>query len=169
MTAEATEQSVAKPLQKGWMSPARKRQLLTELAIGEISTRQLAHKYSLHYSYLRTLKAEHREEIEEIRAEIADKERDILWPTDRFARNYERITDLVQINEEMERHRKLAEVYGDVTERDEMPTSEHWLRLVAQKQAILKAIAEDYGQLPTRTRPPASSVGLVEEIIGFDS
>src|SRR4249919_810424 len=169
------QQASTKPLQKGYLSPARKRQLITEIAIGEVRYRQLAHKYSLSYQYVRELSVTYKDEIEEIRAEIVDKERDILWPTDRFARNYERVTDLVQINEEMERLRAAAKQFSDSFQDEngeptsDEPTSEHWLRLAAAKQNILKAIAEDYGQLPTRSRPPAQSIGLEEEIIGFDS
>lgn len=155
---------------KGWMSPARKRQLITEIAIGEIPLRQLAHKYSISYGYIRELKVDYQTEIEEITAEITDKERQILWPTDRFARNYERVTDLVQINEEMEKLRAAAQQFADSMGIEAAePTSEHWLRLAAAKQNILKAIAEDYGQLPTRAAPVPPDMGKATyEIPGID-
>jgi hypothetical protein len=168
MTTEA-EETTTKPLQKGWMSPARKRQLITEIAIGEIPMRQLAHKYSVTYQYVRQLKVEYSDEISEITAEITDKEREILWPTSRFARNYERVTDLVAINEEMERLRAAAKAFADSMGTDGEPTSEHWLRLAAAKQNILKAIAEDYGQLPTRApAPPPEQGKATYEIPGVD-
>jgi hypothetical protein len=151
------------------MSPARKRQLITEIAIGEIPMRQLAHKYSISYGYIRELKVEYQAEIDEIIAEVTDKERDILWPTSRFARNYERVTDLVHINEEMEKLRAAAARFADQMGEDGEPTSEHWLRLAQAKQNILKAIAEDYGQLPTRAAPiPPEQGKATYEMPGVD-
>jgi hypothetical protein len=164
-----TVEQVTNPVQPKYMSDARKRQLITECAIGDIPARQLAHKYSITYAYLRKLKVQYQDEIAEIKAEITDKERDILWPTDRFARNYERVTDLVAINEEMEKLRAAAQQFADSMGTDGEPTSEHWLRLSQAKQNILKAIAEDYGQLPTRAAPvPADHGKATYEIPGVD-
>jgi hypothetical protein len=52
---------------------------------------------------------------------------------------------------------------------DGEPTSEHWLRLAQAKQNILKAIAEDYGQLPTRAAPiPPEQGKATYEMPGVD-
>jgi hypothetical protein len=143
--ATATQQ---KPAGR-YMSPQRKRQLLIDLAVGETPMRSLAEKYGRTYQYIRRVASENKAEIEALAAEITEKERDLIWASDRFARNLERVTDLVRIEGQLA---KLEE---------EGPASDLWLRLLKVKHQILRQIAEDYGQLPKRLT--AFQLGLLPD------
>ena len=98
-----------------------------------------------------------REEIDAIKAEVSEREK-LLWPVDRYARNMERVTDIARIEAEMRRHETARDAFGEVVEA-EVPMSDQWQKLMDQKHAILRAIQEDYAQVPLRV--PAHRLGLL--------
>lgn len=147
---------------KTWrLGAARTRQLKAEIALGELTYRQLAAKFAISHQYVKEFAVMYREEIEAIKAEITEKEKEI-WAADRFQRNHERIADLAEIQEEMRLLRtKFAEIVEETDDEGQptIPADEHWAKLVQLKQQIMRAIQEDYGQLPTRS--PAHRLGLL--------
>jgi hypothetical protein len=146
-------------LPKTWkLSAAERRQLLSEMALGERNYRQLAAKFGISRQYVKQLAVSNREEIEEIKKEVLEREKEI-WPADRFERNHNRVTRLAEIAEEMRLCRAERDEFGEIVEAA-LPTGSQWLALVQEEQKIIRAIQEDYGQLPTRV--PAHRLGLLQ-------
>ena len=106
----------------------------------------------------RRLQRRDREEIDAIKAEVSEREK-LLWPVDRYARNMERVTDIARIEAEMVKHENvLGDAFGEIVESP-VPLSDQWQKLMDQKHRILKAIQEDYAQVPLRV--PAHRLGLL--------
>ena len=152
-----TETTTTTPEKPRYMPPARKRQLLAEMALGGMNYGQLAAKFGVSRDHIKHLAISDREEIESIKGELTEREK-LLWPVDRYSRNLERVTDLSRIEEEMAKHETVRDDFGEIV-GSSVPLSEQWLKLMQQKQMILRAIQEDYAQVPLRV--PAHRLGLL--------
>ena len=67
------------------------------------------------------------------------------------------MTRLAEIAEEMRLCRAERDEFG---EREQLSASPQWLALVQEEQKIIRAIQQDYGQIPTST--PAHRLGLLQ-------
>lgn len=171
MTTDAeltlTEQ---KPVSDGrYMSPMTFQNMLNEIALGRLSYRQIAGKYNRSYGYIRQVAAERKEEIEEIQQQYKD-ELAILWVTDRFNRQLERQYSLARIEHQQE---ALFKSIQEASEADNLlmakELNDMWKGLEALKKGILKDIAEEEGQLPTRSAPVASDQSkMTYTVTGID-
>ena len=163
-----TEITPTKRPQKPYMSQAKRRQLIQEIALGEMRYRQIAAKHGISLQYCRELAVQYKEDIEEIRALVIEKQRE-LWVMDPYNRALERMTDIDDLNEEIKNVKAARDEFMDQMGRESEPINDLYLKLMDLKHKLIRHLEESSGQLPTRQRPPAASVGLVEEIIGFDS
>jgi hypothetical protein len=149
-----TETSHTDSLPKTWkLSPARRRQMMVDIAQGEMNYGRVAAKYGISRQYVKEYAVSHREDIDAIRAEVLEKEKEI-WPSDRFDRNLHRVTRLAEISEEMEACR---------AQPDSMLAKDHWAKLLREERALLRDIQEDYAQIPTR--PAAHRLGLLPSMV----
>ena len=124
----------------------KKLQLLRELAIGEKTQRQLAAEYEVTQGSIWQFRKKHAEEINAIRQNMDDEFAGI-WLANKVNRIVEYVTDIEEINS--------LEVL-DAT-------------LLARKQAALKAIAEERGQLQQRIQVDADVKAKVTyEVVGTD-
>ena len=163
-----TDTAPIKPLsKKPYMSQAKRRQLIHELALGDLRMRQIAGKHNISYQYCRELAVRYKEEIEEIRALAIEKQRE-LWVMDPYNRALERLTDIDDLNAEIAHVKAARDEFKDQMGRESEPINDLYLKLMDLKHKLIRHLEESSGQLPTRQRPPAASVGLSEEIIGFD-
>jgi hypothetical protein len=108
----------------------------------------------------------HKAEIAEIEAEAAENERAYIWAADRWHRNFDRITSLAQLDEQMSVLYYNAELLvrsegvlaaDDV--RRYLKLVAQWLKMLNLQERILKAVAEDYADVPAR--PSAYALGLL--------
>lgn len=152
-----TEATTTTPDKPRYMPPARKRQLLAEMALGDLNYGQLAAKFDVSRDHIKHLAISDREEIDAIKGEVTEREK-LLWPVDRYNRNLERVTDIARIEAEMAKHETARDEFGEIVGTD-VPLSDMWLKLLQQKHAILRAIQEDYAQVPLRV--PAHRLGLL--------
>jgi hypothetical protein len=152
-----------------YMTPMTKQNLLNEIALGRLSLRQLAGKYSRSYVHIRDIASTHKAEIEHLKQQYKD-ELSILWVTDRFNRQLERQIAIDRINVQQE---ALIQIAGDLAAsigpNAVEPVQDRWDRLEDLKQKILKAVAEEEGQLPTRA-PAVVAEGskMTYEVKGVD-
>ena len=143
------------------MAPARRRQLLAEMALGNMNYGQLATKFDVSRDHVKHLAVTDREEIDAIKAEVPPQEKQ-LWPVDRYNRNLERMTDIARIEAEMAKHESARDEFGKIVEST-VPLSDQWQKLMDQKHRILRAIQEDYAQVPLRV--PAHRLGLLPGLV----
>jgi len=144
-----------------YMPPARRRQLLAEMALGGMNYGQLAAKFGVSRDHIKHLAGSERDEIEAIKGELTEKEK-LLWPVDRYTRNLERVTDLARIEDELTKHETARDEFGEVVGAD-VPLSDQWAKLLTLKQQVLRAIQEDYAQVPLRV--PAHRLGLLPGMV----
>jgi len=163
-----TEASI-KPLSKRqYMSPAKKRQLIHEVALGDMRYRQIAAKHGVTLQWVRELAVIHKEEIEEIRALAVEKQRE-LWVMDPFNRAVERMTDIDDLNEEIAHVKRARDEFKDQMGRESEPINDLYLKLMDLKHKLLKQIEESSGQLPTRAQAVPLNAGVATyEIPGID-
>lgn len=124
-------------LERGWV----KHRLVRDMAIGEKSQRTLAAQYGVSQTSISSFKRRHLMEIEEVRNNMADEYAG-LW----VAKKMERIAEYQQAAEKM--------ANGSSPRNQEVLVS------------ILKAVAEELGQLPTRTAVQVSNETTVYQVVG---
>jgi hypothetical protein len=125
-------------LERGWV----KHRLVRDFALGEKSGVQLAEQYGVSSTAISAFKKRYALEIEEVRNNLADEYAGV-W----VAQKIHRIREYQQAAEKMAEGRspRNAEV------------------LVS----ILKAVAEELGQLPARTQVNVSQENVTYEIVGI--
>jgi hypothetical protein len=126
-------------LERGWV----KHRLIRDLAIAEKSQRELAAIYGVSTNSITNFKKRYALEVEEVRNNLAD-EYASLWIGQKMKR----------IAEYQEAAEKMAQ--GKTPRNAEVLVS------------ILKAVAEELGQLPARTQVNVSTETTVYEIVGLD-
>ncbi len=126
-------------LERGWV----KHRLIRELALGEKPGSMLAQQYGVSQTSLSAFKKRHSLEIEEVRNNLADEFAGV-W----VARKLERIRE-----------------YQNAAEKMAEGTSPRNAEVLVN---ILKAVAEELGQLPARTNVSVTNETVVYEIVGVD-
>lgn len=124
-------------LERGWV----KHRLIRDFALGEKTGRQLAEQYGVSTTSISSFKKRHAFEIEEVRNNLAD-EYSGTWVADKLKR----------IQEYQEAAEKMA--------RGASPRNQEVL------VTILKAVAEELGQLPTRQQVNVSQETTVYQVVG---
>lgn len=124
-------------LERGWV----KHRLVRDFALGEKTGRQLAEQYGVSTTSISSFKKRHALEIEEVRNNLADEYAGV-WVANKLKR----------IQEYQEAAEKMA--------RGAAPRNQEVL------VTILKAVAEELGQLPTRTQVAVSSETTVYQVVG---
>ncbi len=124
-------------LERGWV----KHRLLRDFALGEKTGRELALQYGVSQTSMSAFKKRHALEIEEVRNNLADEYAGV-WVAQKLAR----------IQEYQVAAEKMAA----------SPTARSQEVLVS----ILKAVAEELGQLPARTQVNISNEQVTYEIVG---
>lgn len=127
-------------LERGWV----KHRLIRDFALGEKTGRELAALYGVSANSISTFKKRYALEIEEVRNNLADEYASV-WVADKMKR----------ISEYQEAAEKMAN--GTSPRNAEVLVS------------ILKAVAEELGQLPARTQVNVSTETTVYEIVGVSA
>ncbi len=127
-------------LERGWV----KHRLIRDFALGEKTGRELAEIYGVSANSISTFKRRYALEIEEVRNNLADEYASV-WVADKMKR----------IQEYQEAAEKMAN--GSSPRNAEVLVS------------ILKAVAEELGQLPARTQVNVSTETTVYEIVGVSA
>lgn len=126
-------------LERGWV----KHRLIRDMALGEKTGRQLSEQYGVSQTSISNFRKRWGLEIEEVRNNLADEYAGV-WVAQKMAR----------IQEYQQAAEKMAS--GSSPRNAEVLVS------------ILKAVAEELGQLPARTQVSVSSQTTVYEIVGVD-
>jgi hypothetical protein len=124
-------------LERGWV----KHRLIRDFALGEKSGRELAEQYGCSVTSISAFKKRHSMEIEEVRNNLADQYAGV-W----VAKKIERIREYQNAAEKM--------------------ASGHSPRNQEVLVSILKAVAEELGDLPARTQVNISQENVTYEIVG---
>lgn len=124
-------------LERGWV----KHRLVRDMAIGEKTRAQLAEQYGVSLTSVTSFRKRHQLEIEEVRNNLADEYAG-LW----VAKKMQRIAEYQQAAEKMA--------------KNESPRNQEVL------VSILKAVAEELGQLPARTQVNVSTEQTVYQVVG---
>lgn len=124
-------------LERGWV----KHRLVRDFALGEKTGAQLAEQYGVSQTSISAFKKRHSLEIEEVRNNLADEYAGV-WVANKLAR----------IQEYQQAAEKMA--------------SGHSPRNAEVLVTILKAVAEELGQLPARTNINVSQENVTYEIVG---
>lgn len=125
-------------LERGWV----KHRLLRDFALGEKSQRELAVLYGCSITSISAFKKRHVLEIEEVRNNLADQYAGV-W----VARKLDRIREYQNAAEKM--------ASGESARNQEVLVS------------ILKAVAEELGDLPARTQVNVSNETTVYQVVGI--
>jgi hypothetical protein len=126
-------------LERGWV----KHRLIRDFALGEKTGGQLAEQYGVSRTSISAFKKRNAMEIEEVRNNLADEYAGV-WVAQKMAR----------IQEYQQAAEKMAN--GTSARNQEVLVS------------ILKAVAEELGQLPARTQVQVNTANVTYEIIGID-
>lgn len=126
-------------LERGWV----KHRLIRDFALGEKTGRQLAEQYGVSTTSISAFKKRFALEIEEVRNNLADEYAGV-W----VAQKLDRIREYQQAAEKM--------AQGSSPRNAEVLVS------------ILKAVAEELGQLPARTQVNVQNTQVSYEIVGID-
>lgn len=124
-------------LERGWV----KHRLIREFALGEKTGRQLAVEYGVSVTSISNFKKKFGMEIEDVRNNLADEFAGV-WVAQKMAR----IAEYQQAAEKMAEGRSPRNAEVLVT--------------------ILKAVAEELGQLPARTQVSVSTENVTYQIVG---
>lgn len=135
---ETRRPAVKGHLERGWV----KHRLIRDFALGEKSGAQLAEQYGVSATSISNFKKRHGLEIEEVRNSLADEYAGV-W----VARKLDRIREYQEAAEKMAK--------GESPRQAEVLVS------------ILKAVAEELGQLPARTQVNVSQENVTYEIVGI--
>lgn len=125
-------------LERGWV----KHRLIRDFALGEKTGQELAAIYGCSTTSISQFKKRHALEIEEVRNNLADQYAGV-W----VAKKLERIREYQNAAEKM--------ASGDSARNQEVLVS------------ILKAVAEELGDLPARTQVNISNENVTYEIVGL--
>lgn len=125
-------------LERGWV----RHRLIRDFALAEKTGRELAEQYGCSYTSISQFKKRHAMEIEEVRNNLADEYAGV-W----VARKLDRIREYQQAAEKMAEGRSPRNAEVLVT--------------------ILRAVAEELGQLPARTQVNVSQENVTYEIVGI--
>lgn len=125
-------------LERGWV----KHRLIRDFALGEKSGRELAEIYGCSVTSISAFKRRYALEIEEVRNNLADQYAG-MW----VAKKIERIREYQEAAEKMAK--------GESARNQEVLVS------------ILKAVAEELGDLPARTQVNVSTEHTVYQVIGI--
>lgn len=134
----AQRPAVKGALERGWV----KHRLIRDFALGEKSGQELAAIYGVSATSISMFKKRHSLEIEEVRNNLADEYAGV-W----VARKLDRIRQYQEAAEKM--------ASGASPRNQEVLVS------------ILKAVAEELGQLPARTQVNVSQENVTYEIVGI--
>jgi hypothetical protein len=126
-------------LERGWV----KHRLIRDFALGEKTGAQLALQYGVSATSISAFKKRNAMEIEDVRNNLADEYAGV-WVAQKMAR----------IAEYQQAAEKMAD--GKSARNQEVLVS------------ILKAVAEELGQLPARTQVQVNTQNVTYEIIGID-
>jgi hypothetical protein len=126
-------------LDRGWV----RHRLIREIAIGDRTGAQLAEQYGVSQTSMSAFKKRNALEIEEVRNHLADEYAGV-WVAEKKAR----IQEYQQAAEKMADGRSPRNAEVLVT--------------------ILKAVAEELGQLPARTQVQVNTQNVTYEIVGID-
>lgn len=165
MTDTLAEPTTSLPKPR-YMSQAKTRQLIHELALGNLDRRQLASKFGITYQYMKEFALKHKEEIDELRAMVEEKQRE-LWAMDPFHRALERVTDIDSLNAQMAKLEAQCEAFEQSMGDRGEPLPDQWMKLMDLKHKLLRQLEESAGQLPVRSRPVDPGVQLDETIVGL--
>lgn len=132
-----TRPAVKGHLERGWV----KHRLIRDFALGEKTGAQLAEQYGCSQTSVSAFKKRYALEIEEVRNNLADEYAGV-W----VARKLDRIKEYQEAAEKM--------ASGSSPRNAEVLVS------------ILKAVAEELGQLPARTQVNVNTETTVYEIVG---
>jgi hypothetical protein len=134
---------------RGW----RKRQLIRDLALGELSTAQLAEKYEQQENSINGFLRRNKEFIDEVKA-AHDNEYAGLWIASKSARIAEYQQDVEEINEVLARQLDSGEDLN--------------AGLIRMKHVALKSVAEELGALPNRVTLQSDNKVVTYHIEGVD-
>ena len=126
-------------LDRGWV----RHRLIREFALGEKTGKELAEQYGVSQTSMSAFKKRNALEIEEVRNNLADEFAGV-WVAEKRAR----IQEYQQAAEKMADGRSPRNAEVLVT--------------------ILKAVAEELGQLPARTQVQVNTQNVTYEIVGID-
>ena len=141
--SDAAGKEIAERTRK--LTPADKRQLCRELATGDRTRSQLARHYGVSPARITGFAKEHAREIDAIRADL-DNQFAGLWIASK--------------------EHRIAAYQADFETSAEGDYSAHYEQ-VRTRTAILRNVAEELGQLPTRSTT-AIIVPVVHQVIGVD-
>jgi hypothetical protein len=156
--------------------------LIYDLAVGELSTRQLAKKYGASGSgSIMAFKKRHADEIEHQRQHLADKFA-LLWIAEKAARLAEYQDEAQMMNELADRVVSgqgvivgVEDADGrnvfDADELEDGPVTDasgSIARLMRARDRALRSVAEELGQLPTRTTIQLGDTTIRHVIEGID-
>lgn len=141
LTPKRSDGAVARKghLERGWV----KHRLIRDFALGEKSGREMAKEYGVSETSMSAFKRRNAMEIEEVRNHLADEYAGV-WVA----------TKLNRIREYQEAAEKMAS--GSSPRNQEVLVS------------ILKAVAEELGQLPARQQVNVSTENVTYQIVGID-
>jgi hypothetical protein len=126
-------------LERGWV----KHRLIRDFALGEKTGRELAQQYGVSQTSMSAFKRRHHMEIEEVRNNLADEYAGV-WVAQKMAR--------------IQEYQVAAEKMANGTS----PRNQEVL------VSILKAVAEELGQLPARTQVQVNTQQVTYQIVGVD-
>lgn len=126
-------------LERGWV----KHRLIRDFALGEKAGHELAKEYGVSQTSISAFKKRNAMEIEEVRNHLADEYAGV-W----VARKLDRIREYQEAAEKM--------ASGNSPRNAEVLTS------------ILKAVAEELGQLPARAQVNVSTENVTYQLVGID-
>lgn len=125
-------------LERGWV----RHRLIREFALGEKTGKQLSEQYGVSQTSISAFKKRYSLEIEEVRNNLADEYAGV-WVAQKLAR----------IQEYQQAAEKMATGYSP--------------RNAEVLVTILKAVAEELGQLPARTQVNVSNETTVYQVVGI--
>ena len=125
-------------LERGWV----RHRLIREFALGEKTGAQLAEQYGVSQTSISAFKKRHSLEIEEVRNNLADEYAGV-WVAQKLARIQE---------------------YQTAAEKMASGASPRNAEVLV---TILKAVAEELGQLPARTQVNVSNETTVYQVVGI--
>lgn len=126
-------------LERGWV----KHRLIRDMALGEKTGKELAALYGVSQTSISSFKRRHSLEVEEVRNNLADQYAGV-W----VAQKLNRIREYQEAAEKMAR--------GDSARNQEVLVS------------ILKAVAEELGDLPARAQVQVSTENVTYQVIGIE-
>lgn len=126
-------------LERGWVA----HRLIRDFALGEKTGIQLSAEYGVSQTSISAFKKRHSMEIEEVRNNLADEYAGV-W----VAQKLNRVREYQQAAEKM--------ASGTSPRNQEVLVS------------ILKAVAEELGQLPARTQVQVNTAAVTYQVVGID-